>query len=71
MNILLGQIPFTKSKPTNQLLTDLYGFAAALSVLSMQLTLLSSNLAGIDCIYYVFVINLRIFFSYDSVQIQL
>ena len=46
----------------NQFHSALHGFAAAVSISSIQLALLRSNLARTYCINHVFVINSRIFF---------
>ena len=63
---IIGSIPFKKSNSNagvNQLHTAFHGFVAALSISSMQLAVVRSNLAGFDCINYVFVINSSTFFS--------
>ena len=59
-------IRFRKSNSkaeVNQFHPALHGFAAAVSISSMQLALLRSNLAMAYCINHVFVISSRIFFS--------
>ena len=60
-----GSIGFRKSNSNtevNQFHPALHDFAAAVSISSVQLTLLCSNLARAYCINHVFVINSRIFF---------